>query len=522
MNGDFDRDELRTLFAALNDGAISQADHSRLEGILAASAEARRLWFLQCDIETGLADWAAMKRESGLQNVVAFEPASRRPARSAWWWLATAAVIMLTAAWWMRDHGKRSLTADAVFEEPKANGVAVLARAVGVEWTDGVERASGAVLEPGTLRLKSGAALVEFFSGARVVLEGPAEFRLVSSGEAFLLSGKISAHVPPQARGFTVGSSEIKVVDFGTDFGFSVGRDTAPEVHVFTGKVEVASAKLAPRAMSEGEAVRFDAGSPSPIPASRAAFLSEEELGRRDAASALERFSVWLRASRVLSEDPGTAVHFTFDEEDSPERRITNHGTDAAFQSHGTIVGSAWIDGRWPGKRALQFRGQGDRIRFSSPQPMNAVTLLAWLRVDSLSRGQNVLLSADSKQTGALHWLLTNRGELRLEIARDLGRLHADWEAVNSAPFVTSDRFGQWLLLATTFDGKTIRHYANGELIGSGASFTPPSVIIGTAEIGNWRGGTQRHLAAALDEFAVLSRVMSEDEVRAAYEAGKP
>jgi hypothetical protein len=89
-------------------------------------------------------------------------------------------------------------------------------------------------------------------------------------------------------------------------------------------------------------------------------------------------------------------------------------------------------------------------------------------------------------------------------------------------PFVMPNRFGQWLLLATTFDGRTICHYANGEAIGSGASFTPPSLIIGTAELGNWNGGTQRQLAAAMDEFVVMSRVMSADEIRKHFGHGKP
>lgn len=228
MSADFDRDGLRMLFAALNDGTISPEAHARLEGILVGSEEARRLWFLHSDIETGLADWAAMRRETSVQNGVPFEPPVSNP---LWRWLvplAAVAMVMLAAGWWLRDQGERPATADAVVEEPKANGVAVLARAVGVEWADGVERAAGAVLEPGMLRLKSGAALVEFFSGARVVLEGPAEFQLVSSGEAFLSSGKINAHVPPQARGFTVGSPDVKVVDLGTDFGFTVSGDAAP------------------------------------------------------------------------------------------------------------------------------------------------------------------------------------------------------------------------------------------------------------------------------------------------------
>jgi hypothetical protein len=132
------------------------------------------------------------------------------------------------------------------------------------------------------------------------------------------------------------------------------------------------------------------------------------------------------------------------------------------------------------------------------------------------------LLVSDSEQPGSLRWHLTRNGELRLEIARDLGRSYSDWEAVNSRAFVKPDRWGQWLLLATTFDGKTIRHYANGELIGSGASFTPPSLNIGTAELANWRGDVKRNLFAAFDEFAVLSRAMNENELRRMFEAGKP
>lgn len=520
----FDHDGLRALFAAQNDGTISAADHARLDEILTHSAEARALWFLHCDIETGMADWAVMRQAAGAQKVVSFSPPAMHPARVMWRWLAplaAAAALVIGGVWWVLE--KRTPTSqDTLALETKVNGIAVLARAVGVEWADGVTRTPGVVLQPDTLRLKSGAVLIEFYGGARVVVEGPAEMRLVSAGEAFLQSGKINAHVPPQARGFTVGSPGMKVVDFGTDFGITAGGDTAPEVHVFTGKVEVASARLAPRALKEGEAVRWERGALQAIPAARAGFLAEDELARRDLAFARQRLAAWRGASRMLSTDSATVIHYTFEEADSPERRVMNQSASASPETHGSIVGSLRTEGRWPDKGALQFRSEGDRVRLTASQPMHAVTLLAWVRVDSLPRGQNMLLAADSEQTGALRWLIGSEGRLRLEIARDLGRPQADWEAVNSARFVTPERWGQWLMLATTFDGKTIRHYANGHLVGSGASFTPPALHIGTAELGNWNGGTKRNLAAAVDELAVLDRVMSADEIRAYHEAGRP
>ena len=77
-------------------------------------------------------------------------------------------------------------------------------------------------------------------------------------------------------------------------------------------------------------------------------------------------------------------------------------------------------------------------------------------------------------------------------------------------------------MLATTFDGKTIRHYADGRPVGSGASFTPESIQIGISEIGNWRGETRRELHAIIDEFVVMNRVLTEQEIVEIHNYGKP
>ena len=57
-------------------------------------------------------------------------------------------------------------------------------------------RSAGATLEPGWVRLKSGMVAIDFFSGARVLIEGPAEFELRSGTEAFCQSGRLRAEVP--------------------------------------------------------------------------------------------------------------------------------------------------------------------------------------------------------------------------------------------------------------------------------------------------------------------------------------
>jgi hypothetical protein len=518
MNDTFDRNELRALFGSLNDGTLSPEEHARLEKILADNAEARRLWYLHCDIETGLADWAASQ---GMAKIVPMPTVVQAPRRSPLWnWavpLAAAAAVAQLAI----VLGKEQKP--AVPGEQMSKGVAVLSRAVGVEWVTGSEEAvTGAVLAPRTLRLKSGAALIEFYSGARVVVEGPAEFQLLSSSEGFLRSGKISAHVPPQARGFTVSSNGMKVVDFGTDFGIAANDGTAPEVHVFTGRVEVAAASTPVQSLTEGQAVRVEVDKLSSIPAKRDAFPSEEDLARRDAASAMERYTSWRQASEALSADPAAVIHYNFEEQAPTEGKLMNAVPGMPEGTNGSIVGSGWTQGRWPNKRALELRGEGDRVRLIAPEPQNEVTFLAWVRVVGLSYGVHSLLYTDAQQTGSLRWEITREGELRLAIGRDLKHPELDYEAIISRPFITGKRVGQWVLVASTFDGQTIRHYGNGRLIGSGPSFHPPSLHIGSADLGNWSGQSLRHLPADVDEFAVLSRAMSAEEIREYYLKGKP
>jgi hypothetical protein len=352
--------------------------------------------------------------------------------------------------------------------------------------------------------------------------QAPAELHLVSPGEVALREGRVRVHVPPQAKGFTVSTDGFRVVDLGTEFGVALPGTGAPVVHVFEGVVEVSGASLPSRRLSAGEAIMVREDSYESIPAVSAEFVAEAEVLRRGKVDEQARRAAWESGAARVSGDSAALVHYTFDSGSMDERGVVNQVFGANKESHGAVVGAHWTIGRWPGKGAIEFRGAIDRVRFVAPPIGNVVTLLAWVRVNSLSRAQSVVVASDSDQPGALRWHLTGAGELRLEIARNLGRSHADWEAVNSRPFLTSERMGQWTLIATTFDGGTVRHYGNGELIGSGASFRPPQLHLGSAELGNWLGNTQRQLHAVMDEFAVFARVLSGEEIRAIFEAGRP
>ena len=515
MSAEFDADALRAKFAALLDGTLPEAEHAELERLLARSEEARRLWYLHCDVDLALADWSAARRETGTQSSslnrqTHFQPATPRRRQTHGWLAAAAAVLVLGIIAWLWWPAR----------ERAGHGVALLARSTDAAWSQSARpMVNGTVLPPGDLSLRSGAALIEFFNGARVVLEGPCEFKLVSAGEAWLGSGKLTAHVPPQARGFAVRTATMNVIDHGTDFALAINRDATGEMHVFGGKVEVASLGKT-STLTTGEALHV-AKTLTPMPAKPADFLDEKTFAQRAAVLADKRLAEWRTASNTLNHDAATRVHFTFEPTQSPHQ-IANTTASAAPESDGSIVGAESAVGRWPQKHALTLRSEADRVRFTVAESMHALTLLAWVRISDLPHQHNSLLCSDSPSAGALHWLITKRGELRLEIGRDLGRSRADWEAVNSRIALTSERYGQWLMLATTFDGKTIRHYLNGEPIGTGASFTPPALTIGTAELGNWHGEVQRHLPATMDEFALLDRAMSDAEIARLFAAGKP
>ena len=114
----------------------------------------------------------------------------------------------------------------------------MLARAVDARWGgNSAPLRVGSALEPGWLRLEAGLAQVVFYSGARVVIEGPTELQLISPTEAVCPAGRLLAEVPQPARGFHVKTAQINVVDRGTAFGIDATRGQT-EVHVFKGEVE--------------------------------------------------------------------------------------------------------------------------------------------------------------------------------------------------------------------------------------------------------------------------------------------
>ncbi|AQQ08269.1 FecR protein [Sedimentisphaera cyanobacteriorum] len=93
------------------------------------------------------------------------------------------------------------------------------------------------------VRIFEGIAEFEFISGARAVVEGPAEVRLTGKNKAFLSYGKFFAHVPERANGFTLETQNCDVVDIGTEFGVETGIDGQTTVQMLKGEAKLSSSR---------------------------------------------------------------------------------------------------------------------------------------------------------------------------------------------------------------------------------------------------------------------------------------
>jgi hypothetical protein len=102
----------------------------------------------------------------------------------------------------------------------------------------GEEIAVGEELLAGPRELERGVVQITFATGAEVLIQGPATFELLTENSVRLVQGKLSATVPPETVGFTVRTSQVDIVDLGTEFGVFVAHNGTVLVKVFKGSVE--------------------------------------------------------------------------------------------------------------------------------------------------------------------------------------------------------------------------------------------------------------------------------------------
>ena len=259
------------------------------------------------------------------------------------WVIASAAALLIAVTFrWVQLETRPSApvaetalaSVRTLSDEPTSSGVAVVTQLVDAK--DAVIRdASGstsqslsvnAALNPGSVRLESGWAQIEFLNGATVVLHGPAEMELVSAAEAIMHRGRIRAEVPPAARGFVVRTNDMKVVDLGTEFGLEVSEEGS-NVQVFDGEVELQVDEDQPQLVGAGKSFQRRSGVgigliDSPMTPER--FVDAAELQRLAETQENERYRQWRLASETLRKDSRLIAYFAMDSPLKGQRFLTN------------------------------------------------------------------------------------------------------------------------------------------------------------------------------------------------------
>jgi hypothetical protein len=89
--------------------------------------------------------------------------------------------------------------------------------------------------------VNKGTVELEFSSGVRGIVRGPADLTLQREDLLELTNGTVWFAVPKKAIGFTVNTPDLVLTDLGTEFGIISEPNFLDEVHVFDGKVEILS-----------------------------------------------------------------------------------------------------------------------------------------------------------------------------------------------------------------------------------------------------------------------------------------
>ena len=173
---------------------------------------------------------------------------------------AIASCLLLSAgwtlSWWSTGADSTSMSTAA---RPITGWVVPSAS---IEWSEGAPqyRAWSRVSIGEDIRFESGMLELILDNGARVVLEGPADFSLVSSQKAVAKKGKLVVHCGPDAVGFEVESPDANIVDLGTMFGLSIVEGTHTDVIVYEGAVDLsvrASTPKKERRLTAGEGLHI-------------------------------------------------------------------------------------------------------------------------------------------------------------------------------------------------------------------------------------------------------------------------
>lgn len=437
--------------------------------------------------------------------VVPYRKASKSEKTSRLTWLAGLCLVALFGFFVYQEFRPKQDRLGQAGPEPTLARVTRVADPVFPEGSPVFKQGQSVIEED--IRLHSGLLELEFSNGVRCVLQGPVVFNLHSKMKTFCESGRVTVDVPKQAIGFEVNTPFMNVRDLGTAFVVDVDEHQSA-VHVIEGKVEVEKLDGDWYSVTEGLGRLVDSQKQEvQLKADDKLYTSRshmEELATRfeneSRAKWMENRSIWKNDAALL-----------FDLDFSDPKRSTGFVR---------MVGAYQTEGRWKNNAALAFPNKNDAVSLSIPAKRNSFTLIASIRLDHPAVSNNVIFSCGDEGEDAIHWQINQFGQIQLLLGRND---NVKFDNYPSNAVFGPRQAGVWCRLAVTVDAetRTVTHYLDGRPVASLPLKNRKEFAFSQSVLGNWlrsdRSPTQRHLNGRIDEFVILGRAVSSDEIKHTY-----
>ena len=353
MNSE-EQQKLEDLLSKLMESSLNDEEQKELDSILKESEEAREYYNDYIDTHIAL-DWhfgdKNLDLPSGLEPMINQAPQKKKTP------IIQFIVPLLAAA----------AVLAFVFIKPSTEkpNQYTLIKSVSASWDQGNSYKVGDNFENGSHKLSSGYCELTNNKGVKIIVEGPAEFELISEKKVKLQQGTLVATVDDDKLGFEVDTPQTNVLDLGTEFGVSVSDKGETEVHVLEGKVETRTGK-AKQLLTE----------------SQASFITAKSTIAKEADAG--------KFMRILPEkhtDKISYIHWSFDEAQGKVsaykgKNIEDKDYDAYLTStYQNGKGPNWADGKFKG--AVNFDGNGNYIETGFPGigGSKARTVAFWTKV---------------------------------------------------------------------------------------------------------------------------------------------
>jgi len=540
--------ELQDLLEFLNEDELTEEQNARLQEIVVRNTKARQ-YYLQTMFFFAQLRWQAAHLDDDAKPLTSPAPASTLGfITDSYRWccdyfsheipfallcIIVAGSLYMGLCWLLISFDQRFGVSSA-----RPDFVAQITATKDCLW-------SAAALPPSTnsqlqvgmqLQLEKGFAQITYFNKAVVLLEGPVSYTVDSPKSGFLSRGKLTVKADTQqSRQFAIITPNARFVDFGTEFGVMIDDKGRSAVAVFKGKVK-AEAKLAdgrwsiPLSLQKGEAVVCERTKFIPQVSKRSDFPSPLP------PPPLPLYQNWLNASRELQSRRDLLAYYDFQPDPNNSKVLFNRSSTGAILN-GEVQGARWVDGRFPGKSALEFKTARCGVKIDLPQELTSLTLAAWVNIESLPSPphyHNSLIMSDGWRIPfAVHWYVKQDGLLCFAIQNQAADLFTGLGDVpNAEPggwLYPKDQLNRWCMVVTTYNAsaKQILHYFNGKLVETKSLEQSIPVKFGPSMIGTWnpmgiQGDTESTLDGRMDELMFFESVLSPEEIQKMYEDGKP